>query len=155
MSILKTKAEDKGVSLLSDFSALQHQKVVHDENRIKQVLLNFYGNAIKFTDVGHVTIKAESFVKNEEIYLTLSVIDTGIGIKEEDKDKLFKLFGYVQDSQGMNVHGIGLGLTISKKIVEQFDGEVGFESTEGEGSIFKFTVKLHNEIENSKNGEEE
>ena len=47
----------------------------------------------------------------------------------------------------MNVHGIGLGLTISKKIVEQFDGEVGFESTEGEGSIFKFTLKLHNETE--------
>ena len=50
----------------------------------------------------------------------------------------------------MNVHGIGLGLTISKKIVEQFDGEVGFESIEGEGSTFKFTLKIHNEIEKSK-----
>ena len=68
---------------------------MHDEQRIQQVLLNFHGNAIKFTDVGHVTIKAESFVKSNEVYLTLSVIDTGIGIKEEDKDKLFKLFGYV------------------------------------------------------------
>lgn len=62
------------------------------------MLLNFHGNAIKFTDDGHVTIKVESFERNEEIFLTLSVIDTGIGIKEEDKDKLFKLFGYVQDS---------------------------------------------------------
>ena len=106
------------------------------------MLLNFYGNAIKFTDVGHVTIKAETFIKNDDQYLCVSVIDTGIGIAEDDKDKLFKLFGYVQDSQGMNVHGIGLGLTISKKIVEQFDGEVNFESIEGEGSTFSFTLKI-------------
>ena len=78
------------------------------------------------------------------------MIDTGIGIKEEDKDKLFKLFGYVQDSQGMNVHGIGLGLTISKKIVDQFEGDVCFESTEGEGSIFMFKLKIFNEIKNDR-----
>ena len=95
MGILRTKAESKGVSLLTDFSCLQHHRIVHDEMRIQQVLLNFQGNAIKFTDIGHVTIKAESFVEDEETYLTLSVIDTGIGIKDEDKDKLFKLFGYV------------------------------------------------------------
>ena len=82
------------------------------------------------------------------------MIDTGIGIKEEDKDKLFKLFGYVQDSQGMNVHGIGLGLTISKKIVDQFEGDVSFESTEGEGSIFMFKLKIFNEmkIDNEEQG---
>lgn len=86
--------------------------------RIQQVLLNFQSNAIKFTDIGSVTIKVKTLTKENKPYLEISVIDTGIGIKEEDKNKLFKLFGYVSDSQGMNIHGIGLGLTISKKIVE-------------------------------------
>ena len=76
--------------------------------------------------------------------LDISIIDTGIGIKEEDMDKLFKLFGYVQDSKQMNIHGIGLGLTISKKIIDQFGGEVSMESREGVGSIFKFKLKLFN-----------
>ena len=58
-------------------------------------MLNLYTNAIKFTEVGHVTIKAETFIKNDAVYLTISIIDTGIGVKEEDKDKLFRLFGYV------------------------------------------------------------
>ena len=70
------------------------------------------------------------------------MIDTGIGIKEEDQPKLFKLFGYVQDSKQMNIHGIGLGLTISKKIIDQFNGEVSMTSKEGEGSTFKFMLKL-------------
>ena len=56
------------------------------------------------------------------------MVDTGIGIKEEDQDKLFKLFGFVKDTQEMNTHGIGLGLVISEQIVKQFDGEIYFES---------------------------
>ena len=66
--------------------------------RIQQILLNFQSNAIKFTDVGSVTIQVDVFTKNDDQYLEIAIIDTGIGIKEDDKDKLFKLFGYVQDS---------------------------------------------------------
>ena len=71
-------------------------------------------NALKFTDKGKVTIKAES----DERKLKISVIDTGIGIKEEDQTQLFKMFGYIEDSNQMNIHGIGLGLNLSKNIVE-------------------------------------
>ena len=76
--------------------------------------------------------------------MEIAVIDTGIGIKKEDQSKLFKLFGYIQDSKQKNIHGIGLGLKISKKIIEQFDGEVGLTSELDKGSTFKFVLKLFN-----------
>ena len=63
-----------------------------------------------------------SSIANDEMFLRITVEDTGKGIKKEDQHKLFKLFGYVEDAQGLNLHGIGLGLVISKKIVDQFDG---------------------------------
>ena len=91
------KAEDKGVQLVAEFVDMPNTVIVHDEMRIQQVLLNFQSNALKFTDKGRVTIKT-SIVEKEasgDRYLEISVIDTGIGIKEEDKPKLFKLFGYV------------------------------------------------------------
>ena len=90
-------------------------------------------------------IKVKTYIDDGNQFLEISVIDSGIGIKEEDQNKLFKLFGYIQDSQQMNIHGIGLGLTISKKIIEQFDGEIGLNSKEGEGSTFKFVLKLYDQ----------
>ena len=95
MSIQRLKAESKGIDLISDFSSLKSTKINHDEMRIQQILLNFQSNAIKFTDTGSVTIRADVFSKNDESYLEIAIIDTGIGIKVEDKNKLFKLFGYV------------------------------------------------------------
>ena len=92
--------------------------MVHDEQRIQQVLLNLQSNALKFTDKGRVTIKGEIKVTGGDSLLELSVIDTGVGIKNADKEKLFKMFGYIEDSNQMNVHGIGLGLNISKNIVD-------------------------------------
>ena len=70
------------------------------------------------------------------------MIDTGVGIAQQDQDKLFKLFGFVQDEKQMNVNGIGLGLMISKLIVEKFDGKIHFKSEKNEGSTFIFTFKL-------------
>ena len=78
-------------------------------------------------------------------YLTVSCIDTGVGIKNEDINNLFTMFGYIKDSQLMNVHGIGLGLNLSKKIIDQFDGKMEVESFFGEGSTFKFILKLFEE----------
>ena len=70
----------------------------HDEQRIQQVLLTLQSNAIKFTLRGRITIKGEIKVNEGDSFLELSVIDTGVGIKNEDKEKLFKMFGYIQDS---------------------------------------------------------
>ena len=79
--------------------------------------MNLQSNALKFTERGKVTIKARTFTSDEALYLEISVTDTGIGIKEDDQHKLFTMFGYIQDSNQMNKHGIGLGLNISKRIV--------------------------------------
>ena len=109
--------------------------------------MNLQSNALKFTEQGSVTIKATTVFENEETYLNISVTDTGIGIKKEDQDQLFKMFGYIKDSNQMNVHGIGLGLNLSKKIIEQFGGKIGVKSEPEQGSTFEFTIKLYNNIE--------
>lgn len=82
---------------------------------------------MKFTQNGGVKTIVEIIKEDkDDKYLKISVIDTGIGIPKENQDKLFKLFGFVQDDQHLNVNGIGLGLMISKQIVEKFDGTVSF-----------------------------
>lgn len=83
-----------------------------------------------------MTIKTEIYEENEESILSIKVIDTGIGIKAEEKDKLFKMFGYLDSSNQMNKHGIGLGLNISKRIIEQFDGTIECNSVYGAGTTF-------------------
>ena len=108
-----------------------------------QVLLGLQSNALKFTDKGKVeTIIKKVKNENDEEFLRVSVVDTGIGIAQEDQNKLFKLFGFVQDQKQVNVSGIGLGLVISKQIVEQFNGEITFTSIKNVGSQFNFTFKL-------------
>ena len=72
------------------------------------------------------------------------MIDTGVGIKYEDQDKLFKLFGFVKDTKSMNTNGIGLGLVLCESLVKVFDGTIDFKSEPGEGSTFKFTFQLEN-----------
>jgi len=79
--------------------------------------------------------------------LKISIQDTGVGIKKEDQKKLFKLFGFVTDTQKMNTSGIGLGLVISECLVDNLGGKISLHSSEGDGSTFTFTVKLHKESE--------
>ena len=101
-------------------------------------------NALKFTERGSVVIEGRVYENDNEKYLEISVVDTGAGIKDQDKDKLFKMFGYIEDKNQKNTHGIGLGLNLSKRIVEQFGGKIEAQSEFGKGSTFKFTVKLFN-----------
>jgi signal transduction histidine kinase len=104
-----------------------------------QVLLNLQSNALKFTQKGKVEIKVSI---TEENFLKISVVDTGIGIKREDQDKLFKLFGFLRESQSMNTSGIGLGLVISQNIIKQYQGTITLDSEYGRGSTFTFALKL-------------
>ena len=96
------------------------------------MLLNLYSNAIKFTDrKGKIEIEAKLKMRHIKIY----VRDSGIGIKHENQHKLFKLFGSIKDEKRqLNTKGIGLGLVISKMIVNKFDGIIGFDSKFNEGS---------------------
>ena len=105
---------------------------------------------MKFTRKGGVTLQVEIVEEKtplgKEIYLKVSVKDTGVGIPWEDQDKLFKLFGFVQSTQQYNKNGIGLGLVISERIVKKFGGNIGFKSVpfpeKNHGTTFFFTFKL-------------
>ena len=108
-------------------------------------MLNLQSNALKFTEKGRVVLKAKLEVVDDEKFIELSCSDTGIGIKEEDQKKLFKMFGYLKDHKQMNVHGIGLGLNLSKKIIEQFDGTIEVKSKYGKGTTFTVRLKLYDE----------
>ncbi len=109
-----------------------------DERRLAQVLLNLVGNAIKFTDAGEIAIKASA---SNGSY-TLSVRDTGPGISETDRGKIFEEFQQADSSATKKKGGTGLGLSISKRIVEMHGGRIWVESNLGEGSVFSFTVPV-------------
>ncbi|MCP4160148.1 MAG: response regulator [Deltaproteobacteria bacterium] len=114
-----------------------------DPGRIRQILINFIGNAVKFTMKGEIfiSVSVEKEDKNE-VKIKFSVKDTGIGIPEAKKTKLFKSFSQVDSSTTRQYGGTGLGLIISKKLSELMGGECGVESDEGEGSTFWFTAVL-------------
>ncbi|MGD2271445.1 MAG: ATP-binding protein [Desulfobacterales bacterium] len=109
-----------------------------DEQRIAQVLLNLLGNAIKFTDEGEV--KVEASISNETFWVSVS--DTGPGLSEADQKKIFEEFQQADGSSTRKKGGSGLGLSISKKIVEMHGGRIWVESTLGKGSTFRFTLPV-------------
>ena len=92
--------------------------------RIQQVILNLLANAIKFTQKGSVTIKARDYEQDDKDYIEIDIIDTGVGIKESDQSKLFRLFGFTSSIKKDNTHGIGLGTTLAKNIIDQYDGSL-------------------------------
>ena len=108
---------------------------------MQQVLLNLYSNALKFTDrEGKIFIMVEDIHEIDKRIIRISVTDTGIGIREADKEKLFKMFGSIKDEEKkLNLKGIGLGLVISKLIVEKFTGYIDFISKFQHGSTFFYT----------------
>jgi len=116
-----------GIELSCQFEGFEHEtdyKICTDEQRLQQVLLNYQSNALKFTPRGgFVHIKAV-LTRREGLHgaIEIEVQDTGLGIKEEEQGKLFKMFGFLESSKGINTNGIGLGLHICKLIAEQFGG---------------------------------
>lgn len=118
-------------------------KIDADNDRIKQIMHNLIGNAIKYTDRGKITISANQ----KGNMLEISVADTGIGIETDKIGEIFQSFGRIESSTGKKQEGTGLGLSISKKMVELHGGELTVESQKGKGSIFKFTIPLAEEQE--------
>jgi signal transduction histidine kinase/CheY-like chemotaxis protein len=114
-------------------------KVYTDENRLKQILLNFISNAFKFTQHGFIKIKAKYL--NESNYVEISVKDSGIGIKEEDHDLIFRENLKLNVDNEYNQQGSGLGLSIVKNLANYLDYKIGFKSTFGKGS--KFYIRIH------------
>ncbi|MGB7892166.1 MAG: response regulator [Microcoleus sp.] len=146
-------AEEKGIELNILVDNSVPRKLVGDSGRLKQVLLNLAGNAIKFTDRGqvlvHITVKQGNRQADgrQEARLLFSVRDTGIGISAEGQTKLFQSFSQVDDSPTRPYGGTGLGLAICKQLVDMMGGEIGVRSLLGSGSTFWFTVPLEKQLQ--------
>ena len=140
-NLIAIKAQEKGLELLFD----THPKVPHaligDPLRLGQILLNLAGNAVKFTEEGEIVVRTEPVrVTSDEVEIKVSVQDTGIGMTQEQRDKLFQSFSQADTSTTRKYGGTGLGLTISKKLVEMMDGSIRVESKPGQGSAFIFNA---------------
>lgn len=143
VKVNRTQAESKGLKLICNVGEDIPESMIGDELRITQVLNNLLSNAIKFTSVGQITLNVvKSFENEKELELFFMVIDSGIGISEEEKDKLFKSFSQVDASITRKFGGTGLGLSIVKSLVEMMGGDINVESEKGKGSTFSFSIKV-------------
>jgi two-component system sensor histidine kinase/response regulator len=143
VELMSRKAFSKGVEIASDISLDVPMTVRGDATRLRQILLNLTGNAIKFTNAGHIVVRVtRDACEDGKLAVRFAVIDTGIGIPPERQDRLFKSFSQGDASTTRRYGGTGLGLAISKQLAELMGGSIGVQSSAGMGSTFWFTVKL-------------
>jgi CheY-like chemotaxis protein/anti-sigma regulatory factor (Ser/Thr protein kinase) len=143
VSLLAPRARAKGIALRLRVDDDVPAQLLGDALRLRQIVTNLVGNAVKFTDVGQVSVTASVLsVADEERVLRFEVEDTGIGISEIAAPRLFQPFSQADDATTRRHGGTGLGLSISRRLVERMGGVVDFESTPGKGSRFWFTARL-------------
>jgi signal transduction histidine kinase/DNA-binding NarL/FixJ family response regulator/HPt (histidine-containing phosphotransfer) domain-containing protein/HAMP domain-containing protein len=141
--LIAESAHRKGLELVTFVDPELPERLIGDPGRLRQILLNLAANAVKFTEWGEVVIWAGIMQEHDdELLLRFEVRDTGVGIAPEVRPRLFQAFSQADSSTTRRYGGTGLGLAISKRLVAMMDGEIGFESTPGEGSTFWFTVRL-------------
>ncbi|WNS46217.1 PAS domain S-box protein [Paenibacillus sp. MMS20-IR301] len=138
------RVKEKDLILRSDADPAIPGLVITDENRLRQILVNLVGNAVKFTEEGEVEISAKLEAEGELGLLVLKFVvrDTGIGIPQGSQSLLFQSFSQLHPSINRKYGGTGLGLAISKKLAELLGGTIGVDSSEGEGSEFYFTIEV-------------
>jgi signal transduction histidine kinase/CheY-like chemotaxis protein len=141
LSTTRALVKDRPIQLRTELPE-QLPAVWADTQRVRQVLINLMSNAAKFTEEGTITLKAEAGPE----YVTVSVIDTGVGIDAEAQKRLFIPFQQVDASTSRRAGGTGLGLAISRRFVDMMGGEIWVESTPGQGSTFSFTLPLYGAV---------
>jgi PAS domain S-box-containing protein len=142
--IYESKVIEQGLTISYTISEEIPQNINTDLKKLKQILANLIGNAIKFTSEGSISLKAEVFKSNSRQFLRFSLSDTGIGIKKEDFPRIFQSFTQLDSSTKKIYSGTGLGLSISKNYAELLGGTVSFESEYGKGSIFTLQIPFSN-----------
>jgi CheY-like chemotaxis protein len=142
-SIFALQARAKGLDFAAATSVDLPEMVVGDAGRIRQVLTNLIGNAVKFTDSGRIDVEVQLLRSTQDgVLARFTVSDTGIGIPPEQQSRLFESFTQGDGSSTRKYGGTGLGLSISKQLVELMDGQLGVESKPGQGSRFWFTANF-------------
>jgi signal transduction histidine kinase/DNA-binding response OmpR family regulator len=141
LDLVATKAAEKGLELAYYMEDRVPEIISGDVTRLRQVLVNLLGNAVKFTEKGEVTVLVDAHpAEDGRVEILFAVKDTGIGISDENINSLFQSFSQVDSSTTRNYGGTGLGLAISKRLVELMGGMIGVESKPGAGSTFRFSV---------------
>ncbi len=144
VNMVKIRADEKGLSLVVDFDRNIPKYLFGDEIRIKQVVTNILTNAVKYTEKGSVTFHI-GYEKDSEdpdsVLLDIYVKDTGIGIREEDLEKLFSKFERIDEKRNRNIEGTGLGMNITHSLLEMMDSTLNVESLYGVGSKFSFKLR--------------
>lgn len=144
VNMVQKKAADKGLAFKLDIDREIPTILNGDEIRIKQVITNVLSNAVKYTKEGSITLTVgceKPLYKNDSIILKVKVADTGIGIKPEDMDRLFKAFERIEEKRNRNIEGTGLGMTIAQSFLAMMGSQLQVESKYGEGSVFSFNLE--------------
>lgn len=143
LDLLAERAHAKTLELVFHPDSAVSPSVVADPVRLRQIILNLVGNAIKFTERGEIVLRLAQIEAGEETsLLRFEIRDTGVGISPEKQAEIFESFSQADDSTARHFGGTGLGLAIVKDLVEKMGGRIGVESTPGEGATFRFTVRL-------------
>lgn len=141
--IMALKAEQKGLELRTETDTAIPDRLTGDPTRLNQILINLIGNSIKFTDKGYIALHCNiGNMTEEQVTLQFRVIDTGIGISQDYVGKIFESFTQAGTDTARKFGGTGLGLTISKQLVDLMEGEIYVESKQGEGTVFTVTIPL-------------
>lgn len=140
MNMMQMKAKDKDLLFLINVDEKIPSRMVGDDVRIRQVLVNIINNAIKYTEHGSVTLDVKADIEGDMAAVTFSVEDTGIGIKEEDMQKLFAEFERIEEEKNRKIEGTGLGMSITIQLLQMMGSRLMVESEYGKGSRFSFTL---------------
>ena len=147
VNLIWIRAHEKKLEFKLDISPEIPSMLYGDEVRIKQIVTNLLSNAVKYTQKGYISLSARSEMKeNNKILLTISIRDSGIGIRKEDMDRLFQSFQRVDEGTNAGIEGTGLGLSISHQLVEMMGGKITVDSIYQKGSVF--TIQIEQDIVN-------
>ena len=142
-ALTSATAHEKGLEFICTLDEDVPAMVYGDPVRFRQILHNLVGNAIKFTDQGHVMIRISVYEKHhEQVLLHVSVVDSGIGVPADKRSQLFSKFNQLDSSMSRKYGGSGLGLVISKRLAEMMNGQIGISNTTDQGASFFFTARL-------------